>query len=232
MATLLAIVRRACALCSVPPPSAVMGATGGVGATMAALAQVEGEELASRHDWRQLRGEMVFTATGQSCQLGRLPDDYDRMVSRTLWNRTRNQMIAGPVDGETWAQLSTALGAPIAQPVYRIMSQDFNVLPAPAAGETLAFEYQSNAFVEAVNGTLQSEWLDDTDSSRLPTNLMVFGLVWRWKAAKGLDYAEDMSTYERAIETATIDDYGTIATAYAFDSETRPPVPSVVVVKG
>jgi hypothetical protein len=222
--SLLTLVKRACALCSVAQPNTVMGASGGVGATMAALAQIEGEELMRRHEWRQVRGEVKFPATGEARQLGRVPEDFDRMVSDTVWNRSTNTPLAGPADAAMWARASTDLGAPL----FRLFTQDMHILPAPAGGETIAFEYISSAFVETAAGEYSPVWTADDDKSRLPEHLLVFGLVWRWKASKGLDYGEDMATYERAIERATADDYGSISTA-SCDDDYRPPLPSVIV---
>ena len=37
---------------------------------------------------------------------------------------------------------------------------------------------------------------------------MALGLTWRWLRSKGMDYAEDMSTYEREVERAASRDRG------------------------
>ena len=46
----------------------------------------------------------------------------------------------------------------------------------------------------------------DTDTGILDEELMTLGLKWRWKKSKGLDYAEDFSSYEIRVQKAMQND--------------------------
>ena len=59
----------------------------------------------------------------------------------------------------------------------------------------------------------------DTDLSRLSEELLTLDLVWRWKKAKGLDYAEDLADFERQKEMDIAADRAAqpISTSRAFE---------------
>ena len=50
--------------------------------------------------------------------------------------------------------------------------------------------------------------MTDADTPKHSEQLIVLGLIWRWKAAKGLDYAEDFAKYERRVVDAMGRDAG------------------------
>ena len=61
----------------------------------------------------------------------------------------------------------------------------------------------------------KAEFTADDDSSYLSEELIIQGLRWRWKQAKGLPYAEDMETYERNVSKAIGEDGGASALSIA-----------------
>jgi hypothetical protein len=67
----------------------------------------------------------------------------------------------------------------------------------------------------------------DGDEILLPEEVFISGIDWRWGAsAKGYDYSEELSTYERMVELATTRDRGT-GVIYPPPSESSmPPVPT------
>jgi hypothetical protein len=77
------------------------------------------------------------------------------------------------------------------------------ITPVPAAGADLMFEYHSRCWLTSVDGvTYRTAWASDDDVALLDEDLMTAGLVWRWKQAKGLEYAEDFAKYERRVADA------------------------------
>ena len=67
--------------------------------------------------------------------------------------------------------------------------------------ESASVEYVSKNWILDTDGTTgKATWAADTDTLRLPEILYVQGVRWRWKSSKGLEYAEDMATYERELE--------------------------------
>ena len=95
---------------------------------------------------------------------------------------------------------STGITGPVEY--FRVRGDELIVTPIPTADETLAFEWVSFNWCEDNAGTGQDEWGADDDVSRLPAKLFKAGLLWRWKQAQGLEYAEDFNKYEHMIADA------------------------------
>ena len=91
---------------------------------------------------------------------------------------------------------------------WRIIGGVLNIYPAPSAGSTYALEYVSENWCESSGGTGQAAWNSDTDVALISEPLISLGVIWRWLRAKGFDYAEEMSTYEREVEKAAARDRG------------------------
>src|ERR1700751_1508769 len=76
-------------------------------------------------------------------------------------------------------------------------------MPTPASGDSYYFEYQSkNWCTDSTGATKQSAFAADADVALLDEDLLTDGLVWRFKHAKGLEYAEDFATYQRDVTNA------------------------------
>lgn len=206
--TLLAIIQQAAPLVGITAPTSVVGSTDLQVQQLLELAQQEADELARRHDWQILVRETEFTASGDIAQPGALQCDYERMAAgQTFWNRSRRVPVPGPLLPDEWAAIR-AMVATGPDANYRIAGGQIEFYPPAANGEEIAYEYLSKNWCKSATGTPQDDWLADTDVAVIPERLIKLGLVWRWKQAKGFDYAEAMSTYEREVERATGRDRG------------------------
>jgi hypothetical protein len=223
----LTLIQDAAVRLALPPPATVVGNSDKTARLLLALANQEGRELARRHDWQALTTERTFTSLAQVAQTGAIPDDYDRLVyNAEIWDRTRLMRFAGPTSPHMWQQLQTGLGVGICG-YWRLLGGELNILPAPAAGHTLAFEYVSQNWVRRpLDGTRLAAFGADADESLLSEDLMTDGIVWRWGAStKSYDYAEAMATYERNVEKAASRDRGT-GVIRPSSSHSTPPVPA------
>ena len=79
-----------------------------------------------------------------------------------------------------------------------------NITPAPAVSRSFRYTYVSRYFARPTAETTdvndKAAFDVDTDESRLSEELLTLDLVWRWKKAKQLDYAEDLADFERQKE--------------------------------
>lgn len=68
--------------------------------------------------------------------------------------------------------------------------------PTPTTGgETIAYDYYSNAWCQSNAGVAQSIWAADTDEYKLDDDCFISGMKWRFLRAKGLDYGEEKAEY-------------------------------------
>lgn len=172
------------------------------------LANKAARELAtSRPEYRlpPLEREHTFTTTtGATLQASGKPSDFKRIIPDTIWNRTTDKKVAGPIDQEEWA---IANGVPITTNCtqYAMLRYDgLHIFPAPTVAETVAYEYRSSKPVLAVDGTTYKESFSvDTDSYVLGDELLTLDVVWRYKRDKGRDYAESLKDFEMALLTVS-----------------------------
>jgi hypothetical protein len=82
------------------------------------------------------------------------------------------------------------------------------VTPVPTAGDSYAFEYVSKNWCQSVASVEQSAWTADSDTGILEEELMTLGVVWRFKAGQGFDYAEEFRNYELMVTQAAARDGG------------------------
>lgn len=169
------------------------------------LANTSGEELAANYDFPELQRENTFTTTAAADQ-GAFNSavvtrgDFLRMIDDTLWNRTLDEQytLASPQDWQAYQ----ANGMAIIDRKFIIRQGHLYLgYQTPTAGQTAAFEYYSKFFCEAADGTAKAAFTVDTDVCVLPERLMKLDIIWRWKAAKGLEYADDLETANIAINS-------------------------------
>lgn len=207
--TLLTIVECAADIIGVPRPSAVITSTDQTVRTMLALLNREGQNLAKLRNlwgggWTILEREHTFTTTASTAEYA-FPSDFAELIGDTAWDRDDFFEMRGPLSPQEWQAIKSGLSAsPALRRRFRIKrsastaTRQFFVDPTPeATGETLVFEYLSNAWLTDSGGTtLRTAFAADDDVGLLDEDLLEMGLVWRFKQAKGLGFAAELAEYE------------------------------------
>lgn len=197
--SILSLIQSAAALVNVGVPALVVGNADPLVVQLLALAVEEQDELMSQHEWSALTVTATPATTSGPLFSVPFPADYDRMVvGAVVYNATRVTRLEGPTSPEDWQEI-TVRNVSLYPQRWRLKGGALQIWGA-APGETLSYEYISNAYVKSSLGTTKGTFTSDTDTLILPERLVKLGLVWRWKRAKGLDYAEDLNTYERQKE--------------------------------
>lgn len=202
--SLLDIVQDATSEIGIVSPNQVVGNTDQQIKQLLQLANAEGKRLARRYRWQVLQKEATFTTVATASQ-GNIndiaSDGFNYVLNDTIWNRDTRRPVFGPLAPRDWQMLQAS---PITGPFdqYRIRGDLLLFDPSPSAGEDCAFEYISKHWCEDTDGTGQEEWGADDDVGRLDEDLMTLGLIWRWKKAKGFEYAEDFAEYEALVADA------------------------------
>lgn len=224
--SLLQMCQDAALLVGIAQPSAIISSTEETSQQLRALAQQEGDELSRAHDWRRLKVQATITGDG-STTLFDLPDDFDRQVpGDALWLDDSPQLpLIGPISDEEMLALQAATANP-SRPVWRYFGDQFEIWPALSSTQTVTYEYRTSEWIVSFDGTAtRSRWVADSDLAKVPERIMTLGLVWRWKRAKGLDYAEEFESYQMEKTKAMRADGGfrriTLATGFRDEPWTR-----------
>ena len=116
-----------------------------------------------------------------------LPSDYDRMKNRTSWDQTNYWAMQGPQSPQEWAYLKSGIIANTPRLRFRILGGKFNIFPASAGVVRLKFEYTSNGWVEAADGTAKTVFTLDTDTCIFRDRTIISGLKYEFFKIKGFD---------------------------------------------
>tara|TARA_S200002703_G_scaffold112940_1_gene98445 strand:+ start:248 stop:967 length:720 start_codon:yes stop_codon:yes gene_type:complete len=196
----------------------------------------EGKELSKRHSWQVLESEQTFTATATETQSTALPADMGnpkRFIRGSFFNRSETRPVAGPLSPQEW-QAQKSLTASLLTDGFRIRGNDWLAIPTPTAGDTYVFEYISSYWVDTdADGVGETEsWENDTDTALIPEDLMYLGVIWRFREARGLNYAEHFNTYEKNVIEAMMRDGSKRMINYAYDDMLYDRVPTPLVNDG
>ena len=172
-----------------------------------ALCEEEGQEQAAKTPWQSLQKEATFTTVGAELQgsMSAIAPNFDYVTNDTIWNRTLRRPVYGPKSQQAWQEAkANQINGPFNS--FRIRGDSLYFYPVPAVNQSCFFEYQSAAWVSTSVGGVSSTWTNDADTPFLDDQLMILGLIWRWKEAKGLDFLSAQTKYEkRVIEEASRD---------------------------
>lgn len=195
--SLLTVIQSAADRIGIVRPSSVIGSADGQVRQLLSLAQQEGKELARRHPWQSMVKEKTITATATEEQTSSLPVDFDRFVDETFYNRSQRRKVEGPLNAQEWADYKGRTTTAIWD-AFRVRGNSILLAPTPTAGDSYVYEYLSTYWATTSGSTTPSlaAWAADTNEGILSEELMTDGIVWRFKKAKGLDYAEEFRTYE------------------------------------
>lgn len=229
--TMLSTIQNFCRRSGIPVPVTVYGSSDTQVLQVMALLEEEGNDLASRGSWQGITFEAAHTSVATESQgaMSTIASNGFRYIKNdTIWDRTNKRPVIGPVDAENW-QTIKALTTTGPRYQYRIRGGNLLINPVPTAGYSWYFEYVSQNWILGANLTTYKQYFTlDTDTILLPETLVMMGLRWRWKKEKGLEYAEDMRTYEMQVKDALGHDGGK-KTLYMDQSNWRGPQPGIFV---
>lgn len=200
--SILTAVQKFCQRTGLPQPTSVVGSSDAQIIQILGLAEEVCEDLIDRKDWTDLSYEVTFvTQSGldQGSLVTICPNGFRRIVNDTIFNRSTALPLYGPLSPQVRQAIKASAGVgPLYQ--YYIQHKRLFFSPATTAGQTCAFEYISDQYAVAVDGTtFKSGFTVDTDSAVFDEKLLIAGLRWKWKAEKGFDYTEEFRRYENLV---------------------------------
>ena len=165
------------------------------------LAQRTGDDVARRWGWKNLKVPGNITGDGLTT-IWALPTDWGTLEGSVILVSNLYPLLplAGPVMPEKLLLMKALPAMPI-RPLWRMIGGNIEIWPALAAGELVTLEYESSCWVLDVDGaTRRPRWTADLNTSLIDESLIELGVIWRWKEAKGLQYAERFAEYERRFD--------------------------------
>lgn len=200
--SLLTTITQVCRRIGITAPSTVSGSSDPAIIQLMAIANEEGQDLSARYPWQGIRQESTFTTTATEDQ-GLITtlagSDFRYILNDIMWNRSLLRPVFGPLGPQGWQALKARnVTGPFTQFIMR--GNHVRFIPVPVAGNTIAFEWISKNWVSVtLTSTTSSTWTADADTGLIDEEIMTQGIIWRWQAAKGLDYAENYNKYERLV---------------------------------
>jgi hypothetical protein len=199
------MVQNASVSLGLTSPSSAVGS--GAQAQMLALLNLEGEDLRSRGQWLALKRTNAWTLSTSSTNQGAIngtvvtAGDFDYMLGDTFWNLDLRQRIYGPLsDVEEQQLIAIGVSGPFQQ--WASHGGNLYIYPQPGTADSTTFDYMSTFYAKTAAGAVKAAFTVDTDTGVLSESIMTLGLMWRWKRANGLDYAQEFDVYEKRVTEA------------------------------
>lgn len=191
--TVLAALQSAAIKLNQPRPTTVFGSTDAFALELADLANETALAVAKAHDWRRLMTLATIMGDGSDTSFP-LPADYDRMpLDSNIYGSLARLPFLKARDIDQWLEfdITPVVGAP---GYWIMLGGEVQIKPAMSATQTARYYYQSSYIVSGA----KTAFTLDADTFLLSERLITLGVVWRWKAQKGLEYAEHLKNFEVA----------------------------------
>lgn len=210
--TILSVCREAAVKLNRTQPTSVFSTTDVFSAELLLAAKETAESLVKEeHDWRSLT--IMATCPGDAATtvfpLATVAVGYERLIKGAKLHslRFKNATFRPARDLDEWLFFKDNLlvGSP---GNWVILNNAVQIFPPMPVNDTARFFYITNQYAAKSDGTPQIAFLADTDTFALDERLLRLGIIWRWRADKRLEYAEDLKNYEIAKASAMGKDKG------------------------
>jgi hypothetical protein len=152
-----------------------------------------------------------------------LPFDFEAITDRTQWDKTKHWEALGPEDAQQWQWLKSGYISTGPRIRWRILDNQFQVWPPMNTNEYLGWEYKSNGYVRAADGTVKTSFTADTDTTVLNDRVIVLLTKLKYWGIKGFDTTVVSQDYQRYLSVAKANDKGAANLSFA-------PYPSKVLI--
>lgn len=205
--TILTAIQRVCLKISLTQPSTVFSSQAREHLELQALANESASYIAKDFEWQALKALATLSGDGV-LQAFPFPSDYDRMLKEAqLWSSRIISPLTHIVSTDRWLELDIRQFGFVSG-VWTIFGDMVNIKPARATGEQVKFYYMSNLWAKDENGIAHAAFTQDSDRFRLSEDLLALCMIWKWKDAKKLPYAQEKDDYEDAKEKLITADKG------------------------
>lgn len=135
-------------------------------------------------------------------------NNYDRVIDRTDWDKSKHWEMQGPETPQQWEWLLSGYISTGPRIRYRIFQNYFQIWPITTTNEYLGFEYISSSWALSALDVPKSSFTADDDTCIFPNRLMVIMLKLKYYEAKGFDTTAYYRDYIRQLDIAKANDSG------------------------
>lgn len=164
--------------------------------------------IAKLYDWQALLTLKTLTGDGSSTSFS-LPTDYGRMERNAdLLTSSFGCKLRKTRDVNQWLDFQINTLSAVSPGYWIILGGAMQILPAIALADTVKFYYVKNTIITGAASAAQTAFLADADTFNLSERLLTLSIIWRWRAQKRKDYAEDLKNFEIALAEEITADKG------------------------
>lgn len=205
--TILSVCQNVSLVIGIDRPDQVFASTDREHLELARLANEIAQTIAKEHDWQALQG--IHTITGDDAEEAHaLPDDYGRMLkTASVWSSRWTWAFNHINDPDVWLEYQV-VPYTFVNGNWIIYGGQMHILPVMASTETVKFFYFSRNLVSPASGVDKPLFTADDDAFRLDERLLELGMIWQWRANKGVAYDEDLVNYTKLLNKNIGDDAG------------------------
>lgn len=197
---ILTIIQQACTVLALQVPDQIYGSTLREHVELGALATEMAQRIAfDTKDWASLTALATFTGDGVT-EESDMPFDYRRMLKTTELRKPAQ--IGGAMrhvsDLDQWLQEDIDNFNTYPFGSWTLYNAQIHFRPVLALNEVVKFFYLSKL---AIVGASYEMFTADTDTFLLDWRTLKLGIIWQWKANKGIPYGEDLENYQTALDS-------------------------------
>lgn len=189
--SILDVVNRVAVQAGIPEFYVFMTNTGRTAREILTHAHEAGEEITRRAEWKDLYTNTTVVASASSLTL---PSDFQRLVDGAPIIRTATPFTPfTPVQSRgQWATVSNVSSSSVQ--FYFVDGSVIRFAPAIPTGGATVFYIKKNWIT--TSGTATDAFANDADTIAFPEPLLALGILWRYRRAKGLTYADAQAEFE------------------------------------
>lgn len=129
-----------------------------------------------------------------------LPSDYEAIIPRTMWDKSKHWEMLGPEDPQQWEWLLSGYISTGPRIRWRLYGNYFQLWPPVTTAEYLGFEYRSNGWATSAAGVAKTSFTLDSDTCIYPDRLMVLSIKLKYFEAKGFDTTAMFRNYREELD--------------------------------
>lgn len=183
--TALEIFQLMCPTINLAKPQVVFSSTDSSIVKLTALLHETLDDLLREHDWQFLRREYTVTTTA-GVESYPFPEDIDRFLSGTFYDRTNRWELPGSLTPSQWQNLKAwQSGHPFQK--FTVANNQIKFYPTPGNAITFVCEYIANVVANSSGGIEKSVVDADSDVIVFDHRLVTSLLKLKWLTSFGLD---------------------------------------------